>query len=171
MIMRNSTSVNIKLISKNSTFKNLTSNSTFNQLTFNQLTFNQLIKALSLGLVLLLTSCAKINNVTTNLDSKNFTDYFAASHVGVYTDETEFESADYQYMGLVEGQDCQEKAHHAVPDPVIARTEARRQAYGLGGNAVIFSSCVTLEQESIKNSSCLSTLVCYGSAFKINSEK
>lgn len=103
--------------------------------------------------------------VSTNLDAENFENYFAPSKVKILQDETELETVNYEYVGLVEGQDCQTKAHLATPDPIIARTNARRTAYKKKANAIIFSECITLDEPP--QSACLSTLVCYGSIYKV----
>lgn len=125
----------------------------------------------SLSAMLLLTSCAKIKDISTNLDSKNFSNFFAPGHVKMYPDDRAFQDKNYEYLGLVEGENCQIEAHHAQPDPIAARTEARRQAYDLGANSVIFSSCVTIDETTLANSSCLSTVICYGSAYKVDWEE
>jgi RcsF protein len=114
-------------------------------------------------------SCAKINDVSTNLDRENFKHYFSPTKVKIYSSEKEFVGK-AKFLGLVEGESCQEKVHHAAPNEIDARTEARRQAYQLEANAIIFSQCVLIEDdEAAKN--CLATTVCYGRAFKLEQEK
>lgn len=137
--------------------------------TFNRKSLSALLSRglFSLSLVILLTSCAKIDNVSTNLDRENFENYFDPMKVKMYKDEAEFNDLPHEYVGLVEGEDCQLKDWKAAPDPIKARTEARSKAYKLGANAVVFSSCVTIDQSSMPNSSCYSTLICYGSAYKV----
>lgn len=123
-----------------------------------------------ISLVVLTSSCAEINNVSTNLDRKNFEEYFAPTKVTIYEDEKDFLDNHYEYAGLVEGQDCQLKEHHAAPDPIRARTQARSKAHELGANAIVFSNCAVIDQSTLSNSSCLSTVICYGSAYKVDWE-
>lgn len=107
-----------------------------------------------------MTSCAKISSVSTNLDQENFTQYFSPGEVEIYQDESEFKVRS-KMLGMVEGQACQIKAHHALPDSIDARTEARRNAYQLGANAIVFSGCADIETSQV----CHAAMVCYGKAY------
>lgn len=120
-------------------------------------------------LTLLLTSCAKINDVSTNLDSENFKHYFSPTTVKIVTSESEF-TGKYKFIGLVEGESCQEKAHYALPNEIDARTEARRKAYKLGANAIIFSQCVMIEEDKASKY-CVASTVCYGRAYLVEQTK
>ncbi|MGB2740394.1 MAG: Rcs stress response system protein RcsF [Cognaticolwellia sp.] len=120
-------------------------------------------------LTLLLTSCAKINDVSTNLDSENFKHYFSPTTVKIVKSENDF-TGKYKFIGLVEGESCQEKAHHALPNEIDARTEARRKAYKLGANAIIFSQCVMIEEDKAAKY-CLASTVCYGRAYQVEQTK
>ena len=84
----------------------------------------------------------------------------------------------YQFISAVEGQDCQTKPHHALPDEINARTEARRQAFNKKANAVIFTGCAALDQEQLAqlgNSNdakqCHAIIICYAKAFVVNQDK
>jgi len=123
--------------------------------------------------IALLTGC---NNsyVSTNLDEENFSHYFSASNVKIYQHENEIKTH-YQYLGVIEGQDCQIKPHHAAPDEVNARTQARQQAFKQEANGVVFTGCVLLtpQQLSQLNQSneaqqCHAIVICYAKAFTIN---
>lgn len=127
-------------------------------------------KILSLCLVIFLCSCAENYRVSTNLDKKNFENYFGPSHVHMYDDESQFQQYSYEYIGLVEGEDCQEKDYLAKPDEVRARTDARLKAYKLGANGIVFSNCVIVDKTSDAEM-CVSTAICYGSAYKIDLPK
>jgi len=107
--------------------------------------------------------------VSTNLDKENFQQYFAPTSVKIYQTEQDFPSS-YQFIGAVEGQDCQVKPHLASPDKIIARTHARAQAFKKNANAIIFTGCALIEDDNASKQ-CLSTLVCYGKAYFINPEK
>ena len=71
---------------------------------------------------------------------------------------------------MVEGESCQEKSHHAAPNEIDARTEARGKAYKLGANAIIFSQCVLIEEDKAAKY-CVASTVCYGRAYKIEQVK
>jgi len=125
---------------------------------------------------ILLSSCSN-NFVSTNLDQENFKQYFSASHVKIYKNEKEF-NARYKFVGLVEGYDCQTKPHHAVPDEINARTQARRQAFNINANGIVFSGCAMLTQEKLAqlNSSndaqqCHAVVICYAKAYTIEAIK
>ncbi len=115
--------------------------------------------------ILLIVSCSSKFDTSTNLDAENFTNYFAPSNVTIYTSTNEFKTQ-YKYMGLVEGENCQAKAHHAKPDDVMARTEARKKAYQLKANAIIFTGCALLPDESTAKQ-CVASTVCYGQAYYV----
>lgn len=128
----------------------------------------QLLK-LALSTALLLSGCAKINDISTNLDRDNFKHYFSPTKVQIVESEKDF-TGKYKFVGLVEGESCQEKAHHAAPNEIDARTEARRNAYKLDANAIIFSQCVMIEQDQAAKY-CVASTVCYGRAYQVEQEK
>lgn len=122
--------------------------------------------------IILITSCSS-RHISTNLDKENFSDYFSASKVKIYKQEKEIKTR-YKYIGVVEGQDCQIKPHHAVPDEINARTQARHQAFEQQANGVIFTGCALLTSEQLaqlNNSSdaqqCHAIVICYAKAFVI----
>ncbi len=125
--------------------------------------------AAALIVSLLASGCAKINDISTNLDRDNFKNYFAPTKVKIVKSEKDF-TGKYQFIGLVEGESCQEKSHHAAPNEIDARTEARRQAYKLDANAIIFSQCVIIEEDKAAKY-CLASTVCYGRAYKVEQDK
>ncbi|PHR80648.1 MAG: rcsF protein [Colwellia sp.] len=131
-------------------------------------------KTLIIIFVIILTSCSS-SYVTSNLDKNNFTQYFSASQVEVYSQETDIKTR-HNYIGVVEGQDCQVKPHHAAPDEINARTQARRQAFEQQANGIIFTGCALLTSQQLAqlNSSsdaqqCHAIVICYARAFLIES--
>ncbi|MBL4764950.1 MAG: rcsF protein [Colwellia sp.] len=105
----------------------------------------------------------------------SFTQYFSASQVEVYSQETDIKTR-HNYIGVVEGQDCQVKPHHAAPDEINARTQARRQAFEQQANGIIFTGCALLTSQQLAqlNSSsdaqqCHAIVICYARAFLIES--
>jgi len=114
---------------------------------------------------ILLASCSSNYQVTTNLDKENFQQYFAPTSVKIYQSEQKFNSA-YQFVGAVEGQDCQTKGHHAAPNEITARTHARARAFEKNANAIIFTGCALIADDK-SSKQCISTLVCYGKAYFI----
>ncbi|TWX73322.1 Rcs stress response system protein RcsF [Colwellia sp. C1TZA3] len=125
--------------------------------------------SITILLTLLTSACAQINNVSTNLDPKNFKNYFSPTTVKIVASEKEF-TGQYKFLGLVEGESCQEKAYHAAPNEIDARTEARRKAYQLEANAIIFSQCVMIKADEAAKY-CLASAVCYGRAYKVEQDK
>lgn len=129
----------------------------------------------------LLTSCSN-NYISTNLDKDNFSEYFSASAVRIVNSEQDF-SGRYQFIGAVEGQDCQVKAHHAAPDEINARTQARQQAFNLNANAVVFSGCALLDPEQLAQlnaqgskisndaQQCQALIICYAKAYAVEVAK
>jgi RcsF protein len=133
------------------------------------------IKLLISTLLLLITSCSN-NFFSTNLDKDNFRDYFSPSNVKIYQSEQDI-NARYQFIGIVEGQDCQVKAHHAAPDEINARTEARRLAYEKQANGIVFTKCALIPQEQLVQLSdstdaqqCHAIVICYAKAYAIETK-
>ncbi|MGL4750939.1 MAG: Rcs stress response system protein RcsF [Aeromonadaceae bacterium] len=118
-----------------------------------------------LVLPLLLASCSNYS-FHTNLDKENFTEYFKPGSVTLI-DKAQMAKLDYQVLGTVEGTSCQEEANQPVPVIGDARTEARRRTADLGGNALVLSQCLELQQTP----GCLASITCYGQALKIHEPK
>lgn len=134
---------------------------------------NMNLKILLSFLLMFISSCSS-SFVTTNLDKENFSTYFSAANVKVFKSAKEIKSS-FELMGIVEGQDCQLKPHHAVPDKINARTQARRKAANLKANGIVFTSCVLLSQsqlEQLNNNNpaqqCHAMVICYGKAYAID---
>ena len=104
------------------------------------------LKALLIVTAIALTGCSTYYTVSTNLDKENFQTYFSPSKVEIVESEADFNGR-FKLIGLVEGQDCQAKAHHAKPNKIAARTQARRQAYDQESNAVIFTGCALISDD------------------------
>ena len=124
----------------------------------------------------LLTSCSN-SYISTNLDKENFQAYFSASNVIIYDHEKEINGR-YQYIGSVEGNACQIKPHHKKPDKINARTQARQQAFDQKANAIIFTGCITLNQEQLtqlNNSNdarqCHAVIICYAKAYALETKQ
>lgn len=130
-----------------------------------------------ISLPLLLTACASRYTVTTNLDNESFTHYFSPAKVIIYkdeksmlTDSREKKQQKFRYLGSVEADDCQAKPHHQAPDEINARTQARRQAYKLGANAIVFSGCALIENNKA-DKQCVATTVCYAKAYHVTANE
>ncbi|WDE03110.1 rcsF protein [Thalassomonas viridans] len=123
--------------------------------------YRKVTLAFGLTTAALMAGCSSQYKVSTNLDEENFRKYFSPTLVKIYQNEQEF-TGDYRYIGLVEGQDCQVEPHHAAPDEINARTQARRQAFNKKANAVIFTGCTEIESQL-----CTRLLVCYGKAYQV----
>ncbi|NQZ28538.1 MAG: rcsF protein [Colwellia sp.] len=108
-----------------------------------------------------IASCTGNYTFESNVKPDNATEYFSASKVKIFNDESEFMSS-FKYVGLVEGDDCQKEQHLAPPDVINARTQARQVAFKQQANAVIFTSCVDIETKH-----CVAQVVCYGKAYQL----
>ena len=129
-----------------------------------------------LPLIILVGACSN-SYVSTNLDKDNIDQYFSAAKVKIYQNEQELPTK-HQYISAVEGQDCQIESHHAAPDLINARTQARQQAFDKKANAVIFTGCATLDHEELAkqaNSSdtkqCHAIIICYAKAYVVDEDK
>lgn len=116
-----------------------------------------------------LSACSSQYTLSTNLDKANFKSYFSHSQVKVVEDESDF-TGRYKLIGMVEGQNCQAKSHHALPDEVEARTQARRNAFNQQANAIIFTGCALINDDQA-NQKCIATVVCYGKAYQVEQMK
>jgi len=123
----------------------------------------------------LLTNCAS-NSISTNIDKENFDQYFSAAKVKIYSSEKEFNGR-YQFISSVEGQDCQVKPHHAIPDEINARTQARKQAFEQQANGIVFSGCALLTHEQLSQlndsndaKQCHAIVICYAKAYAIETK-
>ncbi len=66
-------------------------------------------------------------------------------------------------IGTVEGESCQSKSTQAPPNMIDAQTDARRKVADKGGNAVVFGKCISMPATT----ECVSSMVCYGQAYKV----
>lgn len=122
----------------------------------------ELIKLIITSLaVSVLSSCSSNYAFHSNVKADGAEQYFSASKVTIYNDEDEF-NAPYEFVGLVEGEDCQAAEHLAPPSEVNARTQARQSAYSQKSNAVIFTTCVNIDSKF-----CVAEVVCYGKAYRL----
>ena len=116
-----------------------------------------------------LSACSAQYSLSTNLDKENFRNYYSHSQVNVVEDESQFLGR-YKLIGMVEGQNCQAKSHHALPDKIEARTQARRNAFEQQANAIIFTGCALINDDQA-NQKCVATVVCYGKAYQVEQLK
>lgn len=116
-----------------------------------------------------LSACSSQYTLSTNLDKENFRNYYSHSQVKVVEDESEF-SGRFKLIGMVEGQNCQAKSHHALPDEIEARTQARRNAFEQQANAIVFTGCALINDDQA-NQQCVATVVCYGKAYQVEKVK
>jgi len=134
------------------------------------------VNILVCSFLVLLSSCAHLSKnytVSTNIDGENFKEYFSASRVTVFKNEKEIPSP-YKLLGLVEGEDCKVKHHHAAPTKVIAKQTTKTNAFNKGANGIIFTSCTLLDSQKFEKQNgiqsagkqCLASFVCYGKAYK-----
>ena len=82
-------------------------------------------------------------------------------------EKEQLDSLQYQILGTVEGNSCQEDNTQPVPVIGDARTDARVRTADLGGNALLISKCIELGQTP----GCQASITCYGQALKIAEPK
>ncbi len=116
----------------------------------------------TIALCLALTSCSGHYQFNSNLDKENFENYLPATDVEVVTEQYLTQHS-HQYLAVVEGISCQEKANQAPPQAVDARNELREQAAELGANAVVIQQCYNIEEPQ----GCIAMLSCFGKAYQI----
>lgn len=110
---------------------------------------------------LLITACSNVN-FSSNLDKKNFDNYFKPSQVTVY-EKSQLQSLDYQFIAAVDGSSCQQEEKDRPADIKEARTNARIKAAEMNANGIVFQSCLSFEQDA----SCVSNIICYGRAINV----
>lgn len=123
------------------------------------------VKVLLVSAAIALSGCSSHYTLSTNLDKENFKTYFSPAQVKIVESESDF-TGRYKLIGLVEGQDCQAKPHHAKPDEIAARTQARLQAFEQKSNAVIFTGCALISDDQASKH-CHATVVCYAKAYQV----
>ncbi|UPW17127.1 hypothetical protein M0C34_12845 [Agarivorans sp. TSD2052] len=122
--------------------------------------FSRLVLCLSLSV--LVSACSGNYSFNSNLDKENFDNYIPAADVSVYQSD-QIDPLSAEYLGIVEGVSCQEKANHAPPQEVDARNSLREQAALLGANAVVIQQCYPIAEPV----ACLAMLSCFAKAYKI----
>ena len=128
-------------------------------------TLTSTLRASSLFALAWLAGCSGYS-FHTNLDKENFTEYFKPGTVNLVS-EQDLADLDYRILGTVEGNSCQEEARNAAPTEGDARTDARIKTADLGGNGLLISKCLTLQNTP----GCVSSVVCYGQALKVAEPK
>ncbi|GAD01395.1 Rcs stress response system protein RcsF [Agarivorans albus] len=117
-----------------------------------------LIMALSSSLI----ACSGNYSFNTNVDKENFENYLPATEVEIVNDE-QIDPLQAEYLGIVEGLSCQEKANQAPPQKVDARNSLREQAASIGANVVTIQQCYPIEEPA----ACIAMLSCFGKAYRI----
>lgn len=111
--------------------------------------------------VLLTTACSNLD-FSSNLDKKNFDDYFKPSRVTVY-EKPQLQGLDYQFIAAVDGSSCQQEEIDRPADIKEARTNARIKAAEMNANGIVFQNCLIFEQDA----SCISNIICYARAISV----
>ena len=110
---------------------------------------------------LLMTACSVVN-FSSNLDKKNFDDYFKPSRVTVY-EKSQLQGLDYKFIAAVDGSSCQQEEKDRPADIKEARTNARINAAEMQANGIVFQSCLNFKRDA----SCISNIICYGRAINL----
>lgn len=107
------------------------------------------------------TSCSWFS-FSSNIDPKNFKEYYKSSLVKPYSKEEFFKLESYTDLGLVEGISCKMTDEEPEPNENLAFRVLLEKAYEIGADGVVVGKCVHLENTL----DCLSEYTCYGQAIK-----
>jgi len=99
---------------------------------------------------------------TSNLDKKNFEEYFKPSQVTVY-EKSELTNLKYKTLGAIDGSSCQEEEKDLPASIEEARTNARINAADMRANGILFQTCLNFERDNF----CVSNIICYGQALDV----
>jgi len=116
---------------------------------------------LAIGFISLLSGCSNYQ-FNSNLDKKNFDEYFKPSQVTIYN-KAELADLKYEILGSVDGSSCQQEVNDIPANVKEARTTARINAANMHANGIIFQTCLSFIQDNI----CVSNIICYGQALKV----
>lgn len=100
---------------------------------------------------------------TSNLDKKNFEEYFKPSQVTVY-EKSELANLNHTTLGAIDGSSCQEEEKDLPASIEEARTNARINAADMRANGILFQTCLNFEPDNF----CVSNIICYGQALNVN---
>ncbi len=120
---------------------------------------------LIIATLLFLTSCSWFS-FSSNVDPKNFKEYYKSSLITQYSKKEATSLPSYEDLGLVEGLDCQVSEEYPTPKEAIAKKIMLENAADLGANAVILGKCVKIENTL----TCISEYTCYGQAIKLKDQ-
>lgn len=118
--------------------------------------------ALLSSLTLFLSGCASDYSFNSNLDPDAFNEYFKAGNVTLF-DNSHLPKGQFDVIGLVEGESCQDTENGMPASEEEARTLARQKAADLGATGVIIKQCLTINEPS---AGCFSQTICVGQAIK-----
>lgn len=121
-----------------------------------------ILRLTALFSALIVAGCSNYQ-FSSNLDQKNFEEYFKPSQVKVYKKQ-DLAHLDYQLIGAVEGSSCQETKNQPAADIKHARTQARINAADMNANGIVFQSCLTFEEDK----TCLTNIICYAQALDVD---
>jgi len=122
---------------------------------------NQVLPLLIASTLLSLLSSCSNYTFTSNLDQENIKDYFAPSSVTIYENDTQLPTIK-QYISAVEGESCQIENNDPPANKIEARTQARKKAFKLKANAVVFSNCTQTQTKQ-----CTQLVICYAKAYQV----
>jgi RcsF protein len=121
-----------------------------------------MMRFLFISLFLFFISACSDFNYSTNVDKKNFVQYFKPSQITVYQ-KSDLKNLDYEVIAAVDGSSCQQKANDLPASAREARTKARINAANMHANAIVFQTCLAIKPDK----TCLSNIICYGRALDV----
>jgi RcsF protein len=114
-----------------------------------------------LAMIVSISGCSNYE-FTSNIDKKNFDEYFKPSQVTIY-EKAELLTLKYTTLGAVEGSSCQQTENDLPANIKDARTKARINAAEMHANGIVFQTCLNFERDK----TCVSNIICYGRAIHV----
>lgn len=113
----------------------------------------------------LLCACESVS-FSSNIDPRNFANYYKPSMVQVVTYES-LGTTPYRVIGEVKGMSLQERDVDLPANEADARTDLKKKAVDMGANALVIHKCITIkDSETVA----LSSVTCYGDALVIHEQ-
>ncbi len=128
---------------------------------------NNVLKKITMLVMGISTAGCSWFSFSSNVDPRNFREYYKSSLITQYTKEEAVNLPPYDDLGIVEGMDCQISEEYATPKEGVARKLMLENAADSGANAVIIGKCIKVENTL----SCISEYTCYAQAIRIHDDK
>ncbi len=113
----------------------------------------------------ILSACSSVS-VDSNLNPRNFSEYFKASTVETVS-YADLAKQTYALLGRTHGLSCQRDSDDFPANESDARTDLKRKAADMGANALVIHKCVRAQDTG----ACALSVTCYGDAIYVPEEQ